>query len=185
MIKISGSIQRAFIFPADPLITLTYFSEISHVALFMPHISLVHAYGPHQIRVVYETLELGSYTIRIYSDLEGAIDYEAQTLSVYPVIIPDATPTQTGATMRETTAHGLFGIDAQLFDLDDQTRVEATLRLQAELARPRSMNLMPGRVVNRIAQGITEHRIKEMADGFIRASIEAFPDWEANYLSTR
>jgi hypothetical protein len=180
MIKISGSIHRSFIFPAPPSVTLAYFSEITQVARFMPHISLVHIYAPNQIRAMYETVELGAYTIRILTDLEGKIDGQAQTISVYPVQIATAVPIQPEATLRETIGHGLFAIEAQLFDLQEQTRLEATLRLQAELERPHSLSLMPGRVVNHIAQGITDQRIREMADGFIRAAIEAFPEWQAS-----
>lgn len=179
MITITGSIQRTFIFPAVPQVTLSFYSELIRVAQFMPHISLVHVYAPNQIRALYESVELGSYTIRIFTDLEGAIDRRARTISVYPVKIPAAAPIQTEANMRETVGHGLFGIDATLYELGEQTRVEATLRLQAELERPRGMNLMPKRVVNRIAQGIAQNRIREMADGFIKASTEAFPEWQA------
>jgi hypothetical protein len=178
MIQISGSIHRSFIFPATPSETLTFFSELIRVAQFMPHISLVHTYAPHQIRAMYESLELGSYTIRIFTDLEGAIDRQAQTISVYPVKISTAVPIKSEATLRETVGYGLFAIQAQLFDLEDQTRIEANLRLQAELEQPRGMNLMPKRVVNRIAQGITDHRLREMADGFIKASLASYHNCE-------
>lgn len=174
MIKISGTINRTFIFPAPVQDTLTYFSEITQVALFMPHIQLVHEYTPNQIRVLYETVELGVYTFRIFSDLEGSIDRKNHTISVLPVRIPTAVPIQQSASSRETTGHGLFAIQAQLFDLQTQTRLEATLRLQASLERPRAMSLMPNRVVNRLAQSITDHRIKEMSDGFIRTAVDRF-----------
>ncbi|MCL4262002.1 MAG: hypothetical protein KJ069_02245 [Anaerolineae bacterium] len=178
MIQISGSIQRSFIFPATTSETLTFFSELIRVTQFMPHVTLVHTYTPDQIRVLYESVELGSYTIRIYIDLEGRIDRQAQTISVLPIKIPTAVPIKPEATIRETVGHGLFGIEAQLFDLEDQTRIEANLRLQAELEQPRGMNLMPKRVVNRIAQGITDHRLREMADGFIKAALAAYHNCE-------
>ncbi|GIK57356.1 MAG: hypothetical protein BroJett015_30190 [Chloroflexota bacterium] len=178
MMQISGSIQRAFIFPAEVQETLTFFSELIQVAQFMPHISLVHTYAPNQIRVMYETVELGSYTIRIFTDLEGNIDRHAHTISVYPVRLETAVPIKPEATLRETVGHGLFAIQAQLYDLGGQTRLEANLRLQAELEQPRGMNLMPKRVINRIAQGITDHRMREMADGFIRAALAAYHDCE-------
>jgi hypothetical protein len=178
MIQISGSIQRTFIFPAEVQETLTFFSELVQVAQFMPHISLVHMYAPHQIRVMYETVELGSYTIRIFTDLEGKIDRKAHTISVQPIKLDTAVPIHPQATLRETIGQGLFAIQAQLYDLDDRTRIEANLRLQAELEQPRGMNLMPKRVVNRIAQGITDHRMREMADGFIRTALATYHDCE-------
>ncbi|MCP4361853.1 MAG: hypothetical protein GY796_27895 [Chloroflexi bacterium] len=179
MLKITGTVQRTFIFPADFHSALIYYSELTRVAQFMPHISLVHIYAPHQIRTMYETDELGAYTIRIFTDLEGKIDPKAGTVSVYPVKIPTATPIQVEANMRETIGQGLFSIEATLFDLGDQTRMEAVLRLQASLKQPRGMKMMPKRVVNRIANGITKNRMREMADGFIKTSIEAFPEWQS------
>lgn len=174
MIKISGTINRTFIFPAPIQETLTYFSELTKVVRFMPHIQLVHEYALNQIRVLYETVELGVYNFRIFSDLEGSIDRKQHTISVVPVRIPTAVPINSSSTARETTGHGLFAIQAQLFDLQTQTRLEATLRLQASLERPRAMSLMPHRVVNRLAQSIADHRIKEMSDGFIRTAVENF-----------
>jgi hypothetical protein len=83
--------------------------------------------------------------------------------------------------MRHTTGNGLFAIDTQFFDLGSQTRIEYAIRLHAELERPLGMRLMPKRVVNRIAQSITDERVREIADGFIKQSVAAFPEWEANY----
>lgn len=179
MINIIGSIKRAFVFPAIPKVALTYYSDLSRVAEFLPHISLVHAYTPNQIRMLYETVELGAYTIQIYSDLESHVDWQAMILKVYPVNIETAPPILAETSMRQATGSGLFAIDTQFFDMGNQTRVEYTIRLKAELERPLGMRLMPKRVVSRIAQSITDERVKEIADGFIKSSIEAFPTWEA------
>lgn len=75
----------------------------------------------------------------------------------------------------------MFAIETQFFDLGPQTRIEYTIRLKAELERPLGMRLMPKRVVNRIAQSITDGRVREIADGFIKESMDAFPAWEATY----
>jgi len=178
MIKLTGSIQRVFIFPAVPDITLIYYSELIRVAQFMPYISLVHTYAPHQIRALYESVELGSYTVKIYTDLEGKIDKSNQTISVFPIKLSNSNPIQPKASSRETIGHGLFAIEAQLFEFSGQTRIEAQLRLEAILERPRGMNLMPKRVVNRLAKGIANNRIREMADGFIKNSTEFFTEWQ-------
>lgn len=181
MINITGSIKRAFVFPAIPKIALTYYSDLSRVAEFLPHISLVHAYSQNQIRMLYETVELGTYTIQIYSDLESSVDWKKSLLQVYPVKIETAAPVQPETSIRHTTGSGLFAIDTQFFDLGNQTRIEYAISLQAELERPLGMRLMPKRVVKRIAQSITDERVREIADGFIKQSIEAFPEWEATY----
>lgn len=181
MINIIGSIKRAFVFPAISETALTYYSDISRVAAFLPHISLVHTYAPNQIRMMYETVELGAYTIQIYSDLECSVDWDAKQLKVYPVRIETAAPIESETSMRHSTGSGLFAIDTQFFDLGAQTRIEYTIRLKADLERPLGMRLMPKRVVNRIAQSITDGRVREIADGFIKESMDAFPQWEATY----
>ncbi|MBK8905671.1 MAG: hypothetical protein IPM53_31100 [Anaerolineaceae bacterium] len=181
MINITGSITRAFVFPAIPETALTYYSNLSRVAAFLPHITLVHTYAPNQIRVMYETVELGTYTIQIYSDLECSVDRSAMQLKVYPVRIETAAPVQPETSMRHSTGSGLFAIETQFFDLGAQTRIEYTIRLKADLERPLGMRLMPKRVVNRIAQSITDGRVREIADGFIKESMNAFPEWEANH----
>ena len=48
------------------------------------------------------------------------------------------------------------------------------------LEKPKAMKMMPKRVVNKIANGITQNRIREMADGFIKNSIDSFPLWYKN-----
>lgn len=181
MINITGSITRAFVFPALPEVALVYYSDLSRVAEFLPHISLVHTYAYNQIRMLYETVELGAYTIQIYSDLESSVDWEKTLLRVYPVKIETAAPVEPETSVRHSTGSGLFAIDAEFFDMGNQTRVEYVIRLKAELERPLGMRLMPKRVVKRIAQSITDERVREIADGFIKQSVEAFPEWQANY----
>lgn len=180
MINLTGSINRAFVFPAVPETALTYYSDIRRVAEFLPHINLVYTYAHNQIRMLYETVELGTYTIQIFSDLEISVDWNNMRLQVYPVKIETAAPIEAETSMRHSTGSGLFAIDTQFFDLGNQTRLEYTIRIKSELERPLGMRLMPKRVVNRIAQGITDGRIKEIADGFIKASVDAFPYWHAN-----
>jgi hypothetical protein len=102
-------------------------------------------------------------------------------LHVYPVKIETAAPVEPETSIRHSTGSGLFAIDTQFFDLGRQTRIEYIIRLQAELERPLGMRLMPKRVVKRIAQSITDERVREIADGFIKQSVAAFPEWEANY----
>ncbi|GJM42491.1 MAG: hypothetical protein DHS20C20_27730 [Ardenticatenaceae bacterium] len=180
MLNITGSIKRAFVFPAVPQTALTYYSDISRVTQFLPHISLVHTYANHQIRMLYETMELGVYTIQIYSDMESLVDWEKMVLQLYPVKLETADPIQAETSMRQTTGQGLFAIDTHFFDMGNQTRIEYAIRLKAELERPLGMRLMPKRVVNRLAQNITDGRIREIADGFIKKSTDAFPEWQAN-----
>ena len=179
MINITGSITRTFILPSPPAPTLLFFNDIHRVIDFIPNITLIETYSENKIRVCYESQELGSYTIRIYADLTFDYNWDDYVLHVHTIKIPTAVPVEQIATMRETTGQGLFEIEVNLFDLDGQTRIEFTNRLQAKLLRPKGMRLMPKRVINRIAQGITENRNREIADGFIKNAIENYTDWLA------
>ncbi len=177
MIEITGSITRTFILPSEPAPALTFFDDITRVIEFTPNISLVHAYSQDQIRTLYESEELGTYKIRIYSDLQIDRNWNDHVLDVYSVKIPAAVPIEPEATNRTTTGFGTFSIQVKLFDLGDQTRIEFTNRLQAKLLRPTGMRLMPKRVVNRIAKGIAESRNRDIADGFIKNAIENYTEW--------
>ncbi len=179
MLNLKGTITRSFLFPAPIDLTICYYSELSRMIHLMPYITLIHTYTPNQVRVLYETVELGSYTIRIYTDLESQVLPDNGGIEIYPVELATAVPVIAKATMRESIGQGLFSLSAQFFDLGHQTRIEYTIKMQSELKRPRGMRLMPKRVVNRIARGITENRTREIIDGFIKESLDAFPNWLA------
>lgn len=177
MIKVTGSITRAFIFPATADETLTYYSNLPRIIQYMPHINLVEDYGNNEVRVMYKTVELSAYTIRIFCDLRGLVDTEDKQLAIIP--LNSYAPVEANATASVSTAQGVFALQANLFDLEEHTRAEYQIQLQATMPRPLGMRLMPRRVVNRIAQNIANSRIREIADGFIKASIDAYPEWAA------
>ena len=179
MLKVTGSIKRAFTFPADPATALAYYSDLSRLIQFLPHVSLIEIYNNSQLRVCYQSQELGAYTVCIFCDLESRVDLENRILTVMPIASP--APVFSRANLNTTTGHGYFALETHFHDLGNQeTRMEYTLQLAARLPRPRSLHLMPGRVVDRITAGITDGRVREIADGFVRHSIKAFPTWLAN-----
>ena len=67
MITLNGIVHRQFFFPADPLTTLIYFSELSRIAIHLPHITVVDTYTDNQVRIRYQTVELGAYTCLLYT----------------------------------------------------------------------------------------------------------------------
>ena len=179
MLKVTGSIQRAFTFPADPDTALAYYSDLSRLIHFLPHVTLNQIYNSSQLRVRYQSQELGAYTVCIFCDLEIRVDPENRILTVGPMKSP--TPVSSQANLNTTTGHGYFALETHFHDLgNQQTRMEYSLQLAARLPRPRGLRLMPGRVVDRITTSITDGRVREIADGFVRHSIKAFPTWLAN-----
>ncbi len=176
MIQLAGSIKRTFVFPANLNTAQLFYSQLHHIIQFMPHINLVETYDTHKIRVMYKTKELGAYTIRVFCDLESFIEPDTQILHLVP--LTTYPPIEAKAAAASTTGQGVFSLQAQFFNMNDQkTRIEYQLQLEASLYRPLGMRLMPKRIVNRIAKNITNSRIREIADGFIQTSIAAYPEW--------
>lgn len=177
MIKITGSIARAFIFPAPIDTTIEYYGNLARVTQFMPHINLVEEYKHNEVRILYKTVELGTYTIRIFCDLTANIAPEENRFEILPKV--DVPAVESQAHINSATTQGIFTLKASVFELGEQSRVEYEIQLKAELPRPLGMKLMPKMMVNRIAKNIASSRIREIADGFIKASVDAFPEWNS------
>ncbi|MCA9963373.1 MAG: DUF1997 domain-containing protein [Anaerolineales bacterium] len=175
MIEISGTIQRAFLFPAAADMALAYYGNMARILPLLPHISVVQEYSSTQFRTHYQTVELGAYTVNVFCDLESEVDHGEMVIHVRPGQF--AEPTAASTTLTSSTAYGLFSMLARFFPLEGQTRIEYRLGLQARLPRPAGLRLMPKRVLNGVGQGITNGRLREIADGFITRSLEDFPHW--------
>lgn len=177
MITLNGTIQRNFYFPADPITTLIYFSALSRVTLLLPHITLLDTYSEERVRIRYQTVELGAYTINIICDLDCTVDVEKQEIVIAPLTgCPDVTPE---ATLNATTAYGYYASTAKLFPDDAGTAIDYHFQFQSQLLSPRGLRMMPKRVVDRIAKSISLGRVEEIADGFMENALEAFDDWRA------
>jgi len=177
MIQVTGSVSRSFVFPAELPITFAYYSDLGRILTYLPHITLVRAYSYNRFRVLYATTELSTYRVRIYCDLQADLDAKKQTLGVHSLDV--VTPVKAQAGLRSTTAQGFYGSRSVFAAAGDQTRIEYSLELHADLPIPLGLRFMPGAVVNRIAQNVTSWRIREIAEGFIERSIDAFPHWLA------
>ena len=182
MIEISGTIQRAFLFPAAADMALAYYGNMARILPLLPHISVVQEYSSTQFRTHYQTVELGAYTVNVFCDLESEVDHAEMVIHVRPGQF--AEPTAASTTLTSSTAYGLFSMLARFFPLEGQTRIEYRLGLQARLPRPAGLRLMPKRVLNGVGQGITNGRLREIADGFITRSLEDFPHWRLTQQPT-
>lgn len=178
MITLDGTIQRKFFFPSDSQTTLTYFSDLDRVVFFLPHISIAETYDDG-IRIRFQTVELGAYTINVFCDL--AIEATADTLRIRVFPLPGTTPVETEATLNSTSGYGYFNSEALLVDEGEGTAIDFHFRFEAKLPRPRGLRMMPKRVVDRIAVGISQGRMEEMIEGFMASALDSFPEWvEAN-----
>ena len=177
MIQVSGSETRSFMVPAELPTAFAYYSDLARVLTYLPHISVVRAYSDDQFRVLYSTTELGIYHIRIFCDLQASIDERERSLILQPMVdVPQVHPT-VGA--KSVTAQGYYRSRSVFRDTGGATSIEYSLELEADLPTPLGLRLVSGNVVARIAQEITQRRTREIADGFIERSIDAFPSWLA------
>lgn len=186
MIKIAGSTKRSFVFPAELPIAYAYYSDLGRILTYLPHISLMRAYAYDQFRVLYNTLEIGAYHIRIFCDLQVILldDAHERVLQIKP-LTGGRPPIKPETGFYSTTALGQFSSESVFTADGDQTGIEYNLHLQAKLPTPLGLRLVPGKVVNGIAENIMNKRIHEIAEGFIERSIEAFPHWLAEIAHTQ
>lgn len=172
IIRVTGSVRRSFIFPADIATACTYYKDVQRIFAYLPHISLVKVYGQHQYRLLYNTVELKVYRVRIYCDLEAWFDAEKKVLHFRP--FSDHPPVKPDATVNSLSAQGSYTSESSFHDEGSHTRIEYLLKLHATLPKPLGLNLIPDSVVEQIAKNITMWRIHEIADGFIERSIKEF-----------
>lgn len=168
MIHIDGSIQRAFIFPAPLPEALRYYANTDHILRLIPHIFFVQKYADGQYRMLYHSTELAIYRVKIYCDLQASV--ESGVLKFRP--LTGHAPVESLAGFDHLTAQGEYASDSVFEPLSEtRTRVMYTLYLKAELPTPLGLGLVPGAVMNGIANGITGRRMREIAQGFIDRSL--------------
>ena len=172
MILINGTSRQTFLFPAEIATASTFYGDFSRILRYLPHIQLVKAYRPDQFRVMYHTLELNVYRVRITCDLQVHYNPTTQTLHVTPVF--DKPPVRSEATVNSLSAQGYFTSQSVFRVHGEQTSVDYGLNLEARLPKPFGLMLMPDRVTQQIAQNITEWRVHEISGGFIKRSIQEY-----------
>ena len=183
MITLNGIVHRQFFFPADPLTTLIYFSDLSRIAFYLPHINVVESYTDNRVRIRYQTVELGAYTINIYCDLDLTVDVAGYVIQIDP--LAGCPEVEGDATLNATTGYGFYTSTARLTPVeDDGTNIDYHFHFESKLQRPRGLRMMPRRIVDRIAQSISLGRVQEIAEGFMESAIEAFPAWYAEQKRT-
>ena len=173
MLKLKGITHQKFTFPADLATASDYYADFKRILPFLPHIQLIKNYGDNKYRVLYNTMELSIYHVRIYADLQVTYDEAACTLHVSPLL--DYPPVRSTATVHSLTAHGYFTSRSIFYPRDQEhTLVDYELSLDARLPKPFGLSLIPDRVMEQIATNIAEWRIGEIASGFIRRSIHEY-----------
>jgi len=173
MIKVGGSTRRDFIFPTSVEHAIAFYDDLDRIVSCLSHISMIKKFAPNEMRVMYNTKELGTYQIHIYSDLQTAVDKKEKVLYVnaantYP-------PVAATSSFNSCGSHGVFRSTSRFMPFGGHTRVIYEVELQADLPTPSGLRFVPGRVLNKIASNITNGRVDEIINGFISQSIAALP----------
>ncbi len=173
MIKVSGRTRRDFIFPTDVKNALAFYSDLNRVVSCLSHISMVERFADNEVRVLYNTRELGTYEIYIYSDLQTAVDTKENILYVNDAHThPPVTPSKS---LNSCSNHGLFRSTSRFMPFGGHTRVLYEVELQADLPTPSGLRFVPNRILDKIAGNIVNGRIDEIISGFITQSIATLP----------
>jgi hypothetical protein len=176
MIKIAASARFSFLFPADRITTYEFYSDFSRLVNYLQHIELVDSSPDYQYRLYYNTVELGTYHIHVYADVRMDLVPGHHTMRM--VAIENLPPIETEVTFNATKTRGYYSSEAFFHDEGEQgTRVEYMLKMLAKPPRPMGMRFMPSKMVDKIANNITNHRMREIADYFIESSLADYPRW--------
>ena len=178
MIKIDSTIRFSFMFPADRATAFAYYSDMRRLTEHLKYIELVESEpenNEQEFRLYYNTVELGTYHIHVFCDIRMDLDDRRHVIRLEP--IESLPPIETKVTISSTRARGFYKSEAEFIEAGEQTRVEYMLSMKARPPRPKGMRFMPRAMVDKIAQNITNHRVKEIAEAFIANSVDAFPEW--------
>ncbi len=172
MIQISGSTQRAFLFPAGLQEAFDYYSDIPRSIDFLPHISLERRFAPGQYRLLYSFLESGLYRVKIYCDVLAALDRQQGLIHIQP--LEEHLPVKRESGLYSMTCQGTFDSQITFSEAGDQTRIEYSIRMEASLPVPLTLRLVPNPLLNGSAQRKLSLHTGEIVDAFIERSIQAY-----------
>lgn len=173
MITISGATSLTFQFPAELPIAFDFYSDFSRVFHYLPHISIVKEHSEDQYRMLYKTTELGIYQVKVFCDLKVTRDGDTNTLSVRS-LNSSSQPIRAHAGLYSLTGQGAYSSQTTFYESGQQTKIDFSLKLHSDLPVPLGLKLIPDKLLNNIADSITNWRINEIADGFIHNSIAAY-----------
>lgn len=177
MITISGRAQLTFTLPTAVTTAFHFYRDIHRILPYLPRIQLVQTYGDQHLRLCYLSRELNAYDVAIYCDVQAEADPTSYTIRLTPR--EAGTPVKAKSSFHRTEAYGRYTSTSVFYPDGDRTRLEYSLELAAELPKPWATKLVPDSIMDAIANSITNHRIHEIASGFIMKSALDIPAWAA------
>lgn len=169
-IEIDGTVRRSFLFPADCDTALFHYSNFPQNIAWLPHISLVEIYDDQQYRMMFSSVELGIYRVRIFCDLK--VTKRDDVLLIRP--LEGRPPVRAEAGVNTLTAQGFYSSESTFRPQNGATRVNYRLSLRARLPVPFAARFMPASMLDLIAGNILNRHIHEIAGEFITRSVTAY-----------
>ncbi|HRQ37079.1 MAG TPA: hypothetical protein PLD25_04090 [Chloroflexota bacterium] len=175
MITISGRAQITFTLPTAVTTAFHFYQDIHRILPYLPRIQLVQVHGAQHLRLCYLSRELNAYDVAIYCDVQTEVDPANYIIRLTPW--EAGLPVKAKSTFHGTEAYGRYSSTSIFYADGDRTRLEYALELSAELPKPWATKLVPDSIMDGIANSITNHRIHEIASGFIMKSALDIPAW--------
>ncbi len=173
MVDIAASYQCSYRFPADIDSAFNFYREPGRVFQFLPYISLVRVHSGNQFRMLYKSDELGFYQVRIYCDLETIADENTHLLSIRPSN-NNIQPVACVAGFSSLRGQGYYASHSQFVSENAHTRIEFSLELKSSLPVPLGLRLMSNNTIRALATSITQQRVQEIAERFIKDSVDYY-----------
>jgi hypothetical protein len=172
MIKVAGNTKRSFLFPGKFDEAIEYYSDTGRIFNYLQNVTFIKQYATSQFRMMFRSTELSIYTIQLYCDLEVMIDKNIATISVRP--LNGKKPIKAKSGIHSSRGMANFSSTSRFVPDGKFTRVYYHLNLDGELPKPLAFSLVPDKITNHVAENIAKHRIAEVADCFIFASLANF-----------
>jgi len=172
MITLGGSGRRSYLFPAPLPQAFEHHRDLGRMIGFLPHIALERQRNATHFRLLYEALEAGFYSVRIYCEVEAALDAERHRIRIDPAVPRDRPPIESGWNFM--TGAGEYASEIVFAESGGQTRIDCSMRMGAELPVPVALQLLPRARLQAAADRIFRLRLDEILDRFIAQSIRAY-----------
>lgn len=172
MITFGGSGRRSYLFPAPLAQAFEHHRDLARLIGFLSHIALERRRDANRFRLLYEALEAGFYSVRIYCEVEATVDAERHRIRIDPVLSRDRPPVESGWNFM--TGAGEYASEIVFVESAGQTRIDCSMRMGAELPVPAALQLLPRARLQAAAERIFRLRLDEILDRFIAQSIRAY-----------
>ncbi|MCP4361619.1 MAG: hypothetical protein GY796_26715 [Chloroflexi bacterium] len=176
MITISGKAQLTFMLPTDVETAFQFYQDVNRILPYLPRIQFIESHGDQHLRICYVSRELNAYDVKIYCDVQALADHSNYSLRLVPKEAAPEIKAKSG--FNKTLAYGRYSSASIFYPNGNQTRLDYQIHLFAELPKPWAIKFVPDAVMDGIANSITNHRIKEIAHGFIQQSLGDLAAWK-------